>query len=94
MIPIKTGSNEATNPFGGNPYTDQNNDNNFNQGGTKFVPNNNFDINNQPTVIVPSASEPTTYESTTNINGLEYDIDVRFDDRHDNAANQKATSSP
>lgn len=94
MIPIKTGSTEATIPFGGNPYTSQNNYNNFIQGGTKFVPNNNFDFNNQPTVNVPSASEPTTYESTTNKNGLEYDIDVRFDDRDDNAANQKTTSSP
>lgn len=91
MIPIKTGSTEATFPFAESPKPNQNNDNNYN-GGDAFVPNNNnFGINNQPTtVIAPSVSEPTTDASSNQgKTGLEYDIDIRMSAPNDNRPNQK-----
>lgn len=89
MIPIKTGSTEATNPFTAIPKTDQNNDNNYN-GAEAIASNNNVNINNQA-IVPPNVSEPeaTTSPSTQGNNELMYDIDIRFSDSNDNRTNQK-----
>lgn len=78
MIPIKTGSIEATSLF--TPKTNQNNDNNYN-GVEAIAPNNNSEAN------APGVTEPTTATSSTQGNDqLEYDIDIRFGG--DNGPNQ------